>query len=305
MRLPGLSATDMFMQVRAEVMKRTGNKQVPWEASSLIGTFYFGGGGPRAADEGTNTSSGEPKFDAAAFEYNYWDTIKNSNSVDDFKAYLARYPKGQFVELATIRIKALEVVAKPIEPEPVTRETEGATEIAFWDSVKASTNPEDFRAYLKKYPNGAFAELARNRLAPLEAALKEKEKEEEARKLAETLATPVRTFDAELGYKNILIEEYYGVKLILFPKKFVIKTDEAFLRRIAMPNADINTVIAEDAKYMENAYKCDAFKKVRLDKNQIRDVKATDGQARRLRFKTTAEAAEAFGEIQKICKANP
>ena len=33
----------MFMRVRAEVMKQTGNKQVPWEASSLVGSFYFSG----------------------------------------------------------------------------------------------------------------------------------------------------------------------------------------------------------------------------------------------------------------------
>ncbi len=41
MRVPGLSATEMFMQVRVEVMRRTGNRQVPWEASSLVGKFYF------------------------------------------------------------------------------------------------------------------------------------------------------------------------------------------------------------------------------------------------------------------------
>src|SRR6266550_1566102 len=43
MRVPGLSATEMFMRVRAEVLKQTGSKQVPWEASSLVGTFYFTG----------------------------------------------------------------------------------------------------------------------------------------------------------------------------------------------------------------------------------------------------------------------
>lgn len=41
MRVPGLSATEMFMRVRAEVIKQTSSKQVPWEASSLVGTFYF------------------------------------------------------------------------------------------------------------------------------------------------------------------------------------------------------------------------------------------------------------------------
>jgi hypothetical protein len=299
MQVPGISITDMFMRVRAEVMKQTGNNQVPWEASSLVGSFYFSGG------PGNPAAISESKINPAAFELSYWETIKNSMNAEDFKAYLARYPNGQFAELATNQINALEVVAKPVEREPLSRETMGATEIAFWDSVKTSTNADDFRAYLKKYPNGAFAELAKNRLEPLETALKEKEKEEEARKVAEALATPVKTFNAELGYKNILIEEYHGVQLIFFPKRFVIKTDEAFLRRIAMPNADINTVIVENAKHMENAYKCDSFKKVRLDKTQIRDVKSADGIARRLRFKSAAEAAEALGEIQRICKANP
>src|SRR5205807_6007973 len=43
MLVPGLSVTDMFMRVRAEVMKQTTNKQVTWEASSLVGAFYFSG----------------------------------------------------------------------------------------------------------------------------------------------------------------------------------------------------------------------------------------------------------------------
>lgn len=41
MRVPGLSVTEMFMRVRAAVIKQTGGKQVPWEASSLVGTFSF------------------------------------------------------------------------------------------------------------------------------------------------------------------------------------------------------------------------------------------------------------------------
>ena len=37
-------------------------------------------------------------------------------------------------------------------------------ELLFWQSVKDSDNPWDLRAYLDRYPNGAFAVLARNRL---------------------------------------------------------------------------------------------------------------------------------------------
>lgn len=39
----------------------------------------------------------------------------------------------------------------------------------FWESVKDSKNPKDFNAYLLKFPQGVFAEIARNRLAELNA----------------------------------------------------------------------------------------------------------------------------------------
>jgi tetratricopeptide (TPR) repeat protein len=42
-----------------------------------------------------------------------------------------------------------------------------AVELSFWESVKNSAEPEEFAAYLKKYPEGAFAELARIRLRAL------------------------------------------------------------------------------------------------------------------------------------------
>lgn len=44
------------------------------------------------------------------------------------------------------------------------------TELAFWNSVKDATDPEEFSAYIKKYPNGSFTELARIRMAALKAA---------------------------------------------------------------------------------------------------------------------------------------
>lgn len=38
------------------------------------------------------------------------------------------------------------------------------TEIAFWETIRSSENPEDFQACLNRYPKGAFAELAKIRL---------------------------------------------------------------------------------------------------------------------------------------------
>jgi len=42
-------------------------------------------------------------------------------------------------------------------------------EVSFWESVKDSKDPADFRAYLEKYPEGAFAALARRRAQPAAA----------------------------------------------------------------------------------------------------------------------------------------
>lgn len=38
-----------------------------------------------------------------------------------------------------------------------------AMEMSFWESIKNSTDPEDYQAYLEKYPNGTYASLARRR----------------------------------------------------------------------------------------------------------------------------------------------
>lgn len=41
-------------------------------------------------------------------------------------------------------------------------------EILFWESIKESQNQADFQAYLRKYPNGNFTELAKNRIILLQ-----------------------------------------------------------------------------------------------------------------------------------------
>lgn len=42
-----------------------------------------------------------------------------------------------------------------------------AVELSFWETIRSSNNPEDFKAYLEQYPNGRFASLARLRLQPV------------------------------------------------------------------------------------------------------------------------------------------
>lgn len=55
------------------------------------------------------------------------------------------------------------------ESQPAPPSSLLAVELSFWESIKNSSDPAEFEAYLKKYPQGEFAELARIRLRALAA----------------------------------------------------------------------------------------------------------------------------------------
>lgn len=55
------------------------------------------------------------------------------------------------------------VVQAPFAAGGGSGTTELAMELAFWESIRDSRNPADYRAYLEQYPQGRFASLARLR----------------------------------------------------------------------------------------------------------------------------------------------
>lgn len=54
-------------------------------------------------------------------------------------------------------------------PAAATEPSVDAAEMAVWNSIKDSNRAGDYAAYLKKYPQGTFAELAESRKAEIEA----------------------------------------------------------------------------------------------------------------------------------------
>ena len=110
-------------------------------------------------------SEGEPIAPASgpqAVEIEFWDSIKNSVRADEYEAYLEQYPEGSFVTLARVRLEAIKQDAVSMR-DPHDREIE----LSFWESVRASDNPELIQAYLEKYPNGEFTALAQIRIDEL------------------------------------------------------------------------------------------------------------------------------------------
>jgi formylglycine-generating enzyme required for sulfatase activity len=61
-------------------------------------------------------------------------------------------------------------VAAPVPPPAPGQAADMTMELTFWSSVKDSGDKADFEAYLKRYPDGHYSDLARNRIAAMSRA---------------------------------------------------------------------------------------------------------------------------------------
>jgi tetratricopeptide (TPR) repeat protein len=105
-------------------------------------------------------------------ELDFWNSIKDSKKAEDYQAYLDKYPTGNFADLAKLRVKKYTVAAPapaaaPAAPAPDPQQQD----IAAWNAIKSSKNADDYKAYLEKYPNGEFVDLAKLRIEQLTPAV--------------------------------------------------------------------------------------------------------------------------------------
>ena len=109
----------------------------------------------RDSEEDTETPMVHPEGSAAGdTEIAFWVSITDSKNKAEYEAYLQQYPNGGFVKLARSRLAELET------PESSSEQHATTTEITFWESVRDSEDASMFEAYLEKYPEGQFRELA-------------------------------------------------------------------------------------------------------------------------------------------------
>jgi hypothetical protein len=129
---PGLKVAEVFKQVRRRVARRTENKQIPWESSSLIGDFVFNYQSPTP-----NAGSGQRREDVV-----FWESIEDSHNPHVYRAYLDQFPTGVFAALAKLRIDQLEsaIVARATKSPPATI-MDGATNDGI--APNASAAPPD------------------------------------------------------------------------------------------------------------------------------------------------------------------
>jgi len=106
MNTTGLKVEEVFKKVRNDVMRETGDKQVPWESSSLRGDFYFISVGKVQITEKAKDQKKKAAISKQE-EMLFWESIKDSNDPGFFEAYLKKYPNGAFVTLARLKLGKL------------------------------------------------------------------------------------------------------------------------------------------------------------------------------------------------------
>ncbi len=141
-----------------------GNKQArfirvqiekPTTFLSLAEVMVFGS---PVSTVGTST----PASSGSSVEDQLWDTVKNSQRIQDFQDYLRTYPNGQYAAIANIKIRQL----TPTTSAPPASNS-SAMEDQLWDTVKNSQRVQDFQDYLRTYPNGQYAAIANVKIRQL------------------------------------------------------------------------------------------------------------------------------------------
>lgn len=234
--------------------------------------------GPSPGVADANATSNETRIDFRAMELSFWDSVKNSTNMDDFKAYLEKYPEGQFAVLAKNKIKSLEAVAQPESKAS----SDNTAELTFWESVKNSTNAEDFEAYLKKYPKGEFVDLANNRIASLDALRRENERINDAKRAA---AQP-KLFAGKFGYKIGWTGFTWNGKLLVAPGRIEFVCEKG-------------SDSCGEGKSVPLT--CAAFASAVTDKSLIKEIELA---STRYRFTSPslAEAAAALAAVRSVCR---
>lgn len=114
-RVPDIPAEIMFKRVREGVEQETRRLQTPWDSSSLKGDFTFNA----SSTSKTQTAAAGPSADITLqMEREFWVSVRESNRPEDIRAYLDKYPNGNFASLAKNRLDALVKPVKVAAAEP-------------------------------------------------------------------------------------------------------------------------------------------------------------------------------------------
>ena len=105
LKQPGLTLTQTIRRTRKAVRAETNNKQNPWASSNLIEDEYVL---LPSKSNANNNANNDNKSSPIEVETVFWNSVSIGHTVDEYAAYIAAYPAGQFINLAKTRMQMLQ-----------------------------------------------------------------------------------------------------------------------------------------------------------------------------------------------------
>lgn len=128
-------------------------------------------------------------------EFELWRTSNKGGKQADYQKYLRVYPNGKFANVAKRRIEELNAAtqtttttdetaavadaAKNVPADDPQAEAAAAKDVELWRQVSKTGKQADYEKYLKEFPNGKFAKVAKTRIENLVAKASAPEQTEE------------------------------------------------------------------------------------------------------------------------------
>jgi uncharacterized caspase-like protein len=168
----GLSLEEVFKRVRANVLKATSDAQMPWDSSSMTGSFYFKPGKESQVASLEPVRVSKPSVSVPITndaEGILWQAADSGGVEEDIRTYLRQYPNGKYVAQANARIQQIkDDTAQAAAQAKAQQEQEALQkEQDAWQAAGKMNTEASYQGFLRAYPSGRYAALATGRLDKL------------------------------------------------------------------------------------------------------------------------------------------
>jgi hypothetical protein len=196
--IPGLDVRLAFGRIRDEVHKKTNNRQSPYVYGSL-------GGSNISVVPGPNDGVAVTDPIGAMRDYLLIEQIASKRA---WETFLAQHPTGPLADRARKEIERLSQAEAPapstenkvasVEPlKPPTPHDPSSEEKRAWDKIQNSSNVNDFRDFINRYPSSPLANKAQAHVDALERAAQENAAKAQADREAAQRAEAERQAEAK------------------------------------------------------------------------------------------------------------